>query len=131
MFLLVPAYPGCPGSKAVKRSLLLYHLMLNKQQTKSHCTKILYALGSRHQNTVNTTTSIISTDEQIQNLACQIPNVMALYLKTFCQLPIQILENAYITVSLPKTVIISDSAIVFKSRLKTSSSLGISPLLST
>ena len=25
MFLLVPAYPGCPGSKAVKRSLLLYY----------------------------------------------------------------------------------------------------------
>ena len=25
MFLLVPAYPGCPGSKAVKRSLLLQH----------------------------------------------------------------------------------------------------------
>ena len=25
MFLLVPAYPGCPGSKAVKRSLLLLH----------------------------------------------------------------------------------------------------------
>jgi len=23
MFLLVPAYPGCPRSKAVKRSLLL------------------------------------------------------------------------------------------------------------
>ena len=23
MFFLVPAYPGCPGSKAVKRSLLL------------------------------------------------------------------------------------------------------------
>jgi len=23
MFLLVPAYPGCPGSKAVKWSLLL------------------------------------------------------------------------------------------------------------
>jgi len=23
MFLLVPAYPGCPGSKAVKRSLSL------------------------------------------------------------------------------------------------------------
>ena len=23
MFLLVPAYPGCPGSKAMKRSLLL------------------------------------------------------------------------------------------------------------
>ena len=25
MFLLVPAYPGCPGSKAVKRSLLFYY----------------------------------------------------------------------------------------------------------
>ena len=28
MFLLVPAYPGCPGSKAVKRSLLLLVLLL-------------------------------------------------------------------------------------------------------
>ena len=28
MFLLVPAYPGCPGSKAVKRSLLLLLLSL-------------------------------------------------------------------------------------------------------
>jgi len=30
MFLLVPAYPGCPGSKAVKRSLsllLLFHFI--------------------------------------------------------------------------------------------------------
>ena len=27
MFLLVPAYPGCPGSKAVKRSLLLAWLL--------------------------------------------------------------------------------------------------------
>ena len=27
MFLLVPAYPGCPGSKAVKRSLLLLSLL--------------------------------------------------------------------------------------------------------
>jgi len=26
MFLLVPAYPGCPRSKAVKRSLLLFYL---------------------------------------------------------------------------------------------------------
>ena len=30
MFLLVPAYPGCPGSKAVKRSLLLLLLLLNR-----------------------------------------------------------------------------------------------------
>jgi len=32
MFLLVPAYPGCPGSKAVKRSLLLFlffHLLIS------------------------------------------------------------------------------------------------------
>jgi len=29
MFLLVPAYPGCPGSKAVKRSLLLLLLLLS------------------------------------------------------------------------------------------------------
>ena len=28
MFLLVPAYPGCPGSKAAKRSLLLLLLMM-------------------------------------------------------------------------------------------------------
>jgi len=28
MFLLVSAYPGCPGSKAVKRSLLLLLLLL-------------------------------------------------------------------------------------------------------
>ena len=28
MFLLVPAYPGCPGSKAVKRSLLLLLLLI-------------------------------------------------------------------------------------------------------
>ena len=27
MFLVVPAYPGCPGSKAVKRSLLLYTVL--------------------------------------------------------------------------------------------------------
>ena len=27
MFLLVPAYPGCPGSKAVKRSLLLFQYL--------------------------------------------------------------------------------------------------------
>jgi len=27
MFLLVPAYPGCPGSKAVKRSLDLAYLV--------------------------------------------------------------------------------------------------------
>ena len=32
MFLLVPAYPGCPGSKAVKRSLLL---LLSRQLNRN------------------------------------------------------------------------------------------------
>ena len=44
MFLLVPAYPGCPGSKAVKRSLLLL-LFLNhhtrESRLKSTCTYVL------------------------------------------------------------------------------------------
>jgi len=31
MFLLVPAYPGCPGSKAVERSLLLLLLLLRPE----------------------------------------------------------------------------------------------------
>ena len=33
MFLLVPAYPGCPGSKAVKRSLLLLLSKVNGLET--------------------------------------------------------------------------------------------------
>ena len=33
MFLLVPAYPGCPGSKAVKRSLLLLLFLLEHRAT--------------------------------------------------------------------------------------------------
>jgi len=35
MFLLVPAYPGCPGSKAVKRSLLLLisRMIIDRQLT--------------------------------------------------------------------------------------------------
>ena len=37
MFLLVPAYPGCPGSKAVKRSLLLLLLLgLQSLRNKGH-----------------------------------------------------------------------------------------------
>jgi len=41
MFLLVPAYPGCPGSKAVKRlSLLLLLLLLLLQPD---CLLITYA----------------------------------------------------------------------------------------
>jgi len=33
MSLLVPAYPGCPGSKAVKRSLLLLLVDCNPLMT--------------------------------------------------------------------------------------------------
>ena len=38
-FLLVPAYPGCPGSKAVKRSLLLLLLLF---QYKSACSYAMF-----------------------------------------------------------------------------------------
>jgi len=40
MFLLVPAYPGCPGSKAVKRSLLL--LLLTYTHTHTPCLTALF-----------------------------------------------------------------------------------------
>ena len=40
MFLLVPAYPGCHGSKAVKRSLLL--LLCSTSSTRLHL--LLYAV---------------------------------------------------------------------------------------
>jgi len=35
MFLLVAAYPGCPGSKAVKRSLLLLLSQLKNEGQRS------------------------------------------------------------------------------------------------
>jgi len=40
VFLMVPAYPGCPGTKAVKRLLLFpvsYDGPQNKAKTKSTC----------------------------------------------------------------------------------------------
>jgi len=40
MFLLVPAYPGCPGSKAVKRSLLLLLLLLYLKQQQLTSNKL-------------------------------------------------------------------------------------------
>jgi len=51
MFLLVPAYPGCPGSKAVKRSLLLLLLCyfldtgLPRSSWKTHTHTRLTALS--------------------------------------------------------------------------------------
>ena len=41
MFLLVPAYPGCPGSKAVKRSLLLLLLFLFESNAFSALTLLV------------------------------------------------------------------------------------------
>ena len=47
MFLPVPAYPGCPGSKAVKRSSLLLLLLLQNVLrefgifARSVCAKLL------------------------------------------------------------------------------------------
>jgi len=38
MFLLVPAYPGCPGSKAVKRSLLL--LLFSYRRTETYAVRV-------------------------------------------------------------------------------------------
>ena len=46
MFPLVPAYPGCPGSKAVKRSLLLLLLMQPVEDTLS--TAMTNVLGATH-----------------------------------------------------------------------------------
>ena len=34
MFLLVPAYPGCPGSKAVKRSSMLFEHEVYKNSSR-------------------------------------------------------------------------------------------------
>jgi len=42
MFLLVPAYPGCPGSKAVKRSLLLLLFATNTGKKTEENKKDLY-----------------------------------------------------------------------------------------
>jgi len=42
MFLLVPAYPGCPGSKAVKRSLSFsaLTLLVGRQEGHPACKKL-------------------------------------------------------------------------------------------
>jgi len=48
MFLLVPAYPGCPGSKAVKRSslLLLLHVQIPLDEAAD---AVANSDGDRHQ----------------------------------------------------------------------------------
>jgi len=53
MFLLVPSYPGCPGSKAVKRSLLLL-LLLSFRRTLCS-TDIPFCLLHLQNNLLNET----------------------------------------------------------------------------
>ena len=44
MFLMVPAYPGCPGSKAVKRSLLLLFYQM-RQTTREFTVAAALRMG--------------------------------------------------------------------------------------
>jgi len=51
MFLLVPPYPGCPGSKAVKRSLLLFckflkHFQKHRPRADEWCLLVVDGHGS-------------------------------------------------------------------------------------
>ena len=41
MFLLVPAYPGCPGSKAVKRSVVVV-VMLHDNHTVALIFRVMF-----------------------------------------------------------------------------------------
>jgi len=51
MFLLVPAYPGCPGSKAVKRSLLLLLLYMNNTKYENLCNDWYHScIGQLHKS---------------------------------------------------------------------------------
>ena len=51
MFLLVPAYPGCPGSKAVKRSSLLLLLSVTYKKLQYYPTvSIINSLCARSVN---------------------------------------------------------------------------------
>jgi len=65
MFLLVPAYPGCPGSKAVKRSLLL--LLSSYRLTQFYkyyvcCVTSLERIATRTMHTVAESTPNRGTD---------------------------------------------------------------------
>ena len=46
MFLLVSAYPGCPGSKAVKRSSLLLLLLLQGFELLASCDSLKYHIST-------------------------------------------------------------------------------------
>ena len=72
MFLLVPAYPGCPGSKAVKRSsLLLLTQMSTKRNSGRRLTgkqvpEVLFSLPSNDGD--SDTEADAGSKEELQNL---------------------------------------------------------------
>ena len=54
MFLLVPAHPGSPGQRAVKRSLLLLLLLLSSLEwTRVESRVAILSLALRHQYLTN------------------------------------------------------------------------------
>jgi len=63
MFLLVPAYPGCPGSKAVKRSLLLllFTNSYNKMQLHPIHGSISHMAHTRYKSYLQYTAANITT----------------------------------------------------------------------
>jgi len=62
-FLLVPAYPGCPGSKAVKRSLLL--LLYRHTHTDNHLTALWPGLPRVSRCTYSYPWGRIRTDNKV------------------------------------------------------------------
>jgi len=67
MFLLVPAYPGCPGSKAVKRSLFSHYLawkIIQRPLKFSHYKTIQQAL---HNNTNTALPTVLTPIMETKN----------------------------------------------------------------
>jgi len=60
MFLLVPAYPGCPGSKAVKRSLLLCCCLAHKGHGGQDFLLQLLIIQQTTTNTTVLTTAVMA-----------------------------------------------------------------------
>ena len=69
MFLLVPAYPGCPGSKAVKRSLLLLFLLANTTSEALQSSDIdLAAASVAIENLSNAVNKMRNTDSEFDRV---------------------------------------------------------------
>ena len=79
MFLLVPAYPGCPGSKAVKRSLLL--LLLFEVDMTIHCRVIAFF-------SADTSRDFVTLTFDLEQLLCMAGHVTNLATKFEDPMPI-------------------------------------------